>query len=135
MASPLSVSHLTLMQVRLSKLAILLGDALAMASAFLLSLWLTVAVVAPPGMSFKVWWSGQDGQRFLAWGLIGLLGLVLLLTRYQHYSDRRPVWDELGDFFRLVGVLALMDMALVAVTRWNACGGCCLGCWSCSCWC
>lgn len=49
-----------------------------------------------------------------------MLGLVLLLTRYQHYSDRRSVWDELGDFFRLVGVLALMDMALVAMTRWNA---------------
>lgn len=120
LASHLPVAHLSLMQVRLSKLAILLGDALAMASAFLLSLWLAAAVVAPPGVSFKVWWAGQDGQRFLAWGLIGLLGLVLLLTRYQHYSDRRPVWDELGDFFRLVSVLALMDMALVAMTRWNA---------------
>jgi hypothetical protein len=54
------------MQVRLSKLAILLGDALAMVSAFLLSLWLAAALVAPPGMTFKAWWAGQDGQRFWA---------------------------------------------------------------------
>lgn len=120
LASVLSVAPLSLMQVRLSKLAILLGDTVAMASAFVLSLWLAAALVSPPGETFIIWWAGQEGQRFLAWGFIGLLGLVLLLTRYQHYSDRRPVWDELGDFFRLVSVLALMDMALVAVTRWNA---------------
>lgn len=65
-ASGLSVAHLSLMQVRLSKLAILLGDALAMVSAFLLSLWLAAALVAPPGMTFKAWWAGQDGQRFWA---------------------------------------------------------------------
>ena len=114
------VAYLSLFKIRLSTLAIMLGDAVAMVVAFVISLPLTAALVSPEGVSFKSWWAGQDTQRFIAWGLMGVLGLVLLLSRYQHYSDRRPLWDELGDFFRLVGVLALMDMALVAVARWNA---------------
>ncbi|MFM8865786.1 MAG: sugar transferase, partial [Limnohabitans sp.] len=103
----------------MSKLAILLGDALAFVLAFGVAL-LGARLLSGQDLSLGQWWAGQDVQRFVAWGLLGLLGLTLLLTRYQHYSDRRPLWDELSDFGRLVGVLAWMDMALVAVTRWNA---------------
>jgi undecaprenyl-phosphate galactose phosphotransferase len=39
---------------------------------------------------------------------------------FQHYSDRRPIWDELGDFSRLTGLLALLDIAIVATAQWNA---------------
>ena len=113
------MSHLSLAKVRLSKLAILVGDALAFVLAFAVAL-LGARLLAGQGLTLGQWWAGQDPQRFVAWALLGLLGLTLLLTRYQHYSDRRPLWDELSDFGRLVGVLALMDMALVAVTRWNA---------------
>jgi len=116
--APLQVTHLTLGKVRLSKLAILVGDAVAFALAFVLAVALATALTGR--MAWGQWWAGQDIQRFVSWGLLGVLGLTLLLTRYQHYSDRRPLWDELSDFTRLVGVLALMDMALVAVTRWNA---------------
>ena len=45
---------------------------------------------------------------------------MLFLMRFQHYSDRRPFWDELGDILRLMGSLALLDMTLVASTRWNS---------------
>ncbi|MFM8589559.1 MAG: UDP-phosphate galactose phosphotransferase, partial [Limnohabitans sp.] len=116
--APLQVSHLTLGKVRLSKLAILVGDAVAFGLAFVLAVALATAMTGR--MAWGQWWAGQDIQRFVSWGLLAVLGLTLLLTRYQHYSDRRPLWDELSDFTRLVGVLALMDMALVAVTRWNA---------------
>ena len=48
-----------------------------------------------------------------------MLGTFLLLISYQHYSDRRPFWDELGDFLRLIGLLALLDMSLVAINQWQ----------------
>ena len=114
---PLKVDFLSLTQVRLSKLALLLGDALALALAFGLS---TLLVVAWQGADWSVWWQGQDQQRFMAWGGIAAAGLVLLLTRFQHYSDRQPFWDELADFLKLVGLLALADISLVAIVRWNA---------------
>lgn len=120
MPSALSNAYLSLFKIRLSKFAVMLGDAVAIGLAFVLSMGLMATLTYAKGQSFQSWWSGQDSQRFVAWGLIGLLGLVLLLTRYQHYSDRRPLWDELGDFLRLVGILSLIDMAMVAITRWNA---------------
>ena len=75
------VAYLSLFKIRLSKLAIMLGDAVAMVVAFVISLPLTAALVSPEGVSFKSWWAGQDTQRFIAWGLMGVLGLLLLLSR------------------------------------------------------
>ena len=108
--------QLSLFQVRLSKLALLLGDVLAMVLAFGLATAITVWLA--PSTS-GAWLARQDLPRFASWGAVGLLGIVLLLTRYQHYSDRRPFWDELGDFIRLVGLLALIDIAVVATAQWN----------------
>ena len=114
---PLQGTLLSLAQVRLSKLALLLGDALALLLAFGISALLVVGV---QGLDGPVWWQGQDRQRFVAWGGIAALGLTLLLTRFQHYSDRRPFWDELADLLKLTAVLALLDISLTAVMRWNA---------------
>jgi Undecaprenyl-phosphate galactose phosphotransferase WbaP len=112
--SGLPISFLTQNQVRLSKLAVLVGDALAFALAYML------AGLFAGSTALMGWDSGQHLHRLATWGLLAILGLTLLLTRYQHYSDRRPLWDELSDFGRMVGVLALMDMALVALMRWEA---------------
>ncbi len=112
------ITTLSLFQVRVSKFAILLGDAIAFAIAFVLATLINVA--ADPSQSVSVWFSTQDMQRYLAWSGLVFLGLMLFLMRFQHYSDRRPFWDELGDILRLMGSLALLDMTLVASTRWNS---------------
>lgn len=112
------INKLSLFQVRVSKFAILLGDAIAFAIAFALATFINVA--ANPSQSVSVWFSTQDMQRYLAWSGLVFLGLMLLLMRFQHYSDRRPFWDELGDILRLMGSLALIDMTLVAFARWNS---------------
>lgn len=109
--------HLSLFQVRLSKLALLLGDLLALILAFC---WATAIAIWLSRSTTGGWFSVQDLPRFASWGAIALLGIVLLLTRYQHYSDRRPLWDELGDFIRLVGLLALLDISIVATLGWTA---------------
>lgn len=114
---PLQVSHLTLMQVRLSKLALLLGDALAFALAFGVATFFTLSLLS---VDASTWWRGQDTQRFAAWAVIAVIGLVVLLTRFHHYSDRRPFWDELSDFIKLLGVLSLLDMTLISINRWEA---------------
>ena len=112
------IPTLSLFQVRVSKFAILLGDALAFGAAFALATLINVA--ADPSRSIGVWFSTQDMQRYAAWSGLVFLGLMLFLMRFQHYSDRRPFWDELGDVLRLVGILAVLDMTLIAATRWNA---------------
>jgi Undecaprenyl-phosphate galactose phosphotransferase WbaP len=114
---PLQVSPLSLTQVRLSKLALLLGDAVAFALAFGLATALAVGIKV---VDLQSWWYGQSPQRFGAWAGIAVLGLVVLLTRFQHYSDRRPFWDELSDLVKLVGFLSLLDMAMISFTRGDA---------------
>jgi Undecaprenyl-phosphate galactose phosphotransferase WbaP len=112
------IQTLSLFQVRVSKFAILLGDALAFTCAFAIAT--AINVMADPSRSVGVWFSTQDLQRYFAWAGLVFLGLMLFLMRFQHYSDRRPFWDELGDILRLVVTLALLDMTLVASTRWNS---------------
>ena len=112
------INTLSLFQVRVSKFAILLGDAIAFAIAFAIATLINVA--ADPSQNVSVWFSTQDMQRYLAWSGLVFLGLMFFLMRFQHYSDRRPFWDELGDILRLMGSLALLDMTLVASTRWNS---------------
>jgi Undecaprenyl-phosphate galactose phosphotransferase WbaP len=114
------VSELTHLQVRLTKLAIMVGDLVFMALAFGVSLLLCAWLITGSVANTSAWLSGQDHERFLAWAATALLGLVLLLMSYQHYSDRKPFWDELGDFIRLTGLLALLDIAIVATAQWNA---------------
>ena len=112
------ITTLSLFQVRVSKFAILLGDALAFMVAFALATLINVAF--DPSRSIEVWFSTQDLQRYAAWSGLVFLGLMLFLMRFQHYSDRRPFWDELGDILRLIAILAVLDMTLIAATRWNS---------------
>ena len=112
------INTLSLFQVRVSKFAILLGDAIAFAIAFAMATLINVAV--SPSQNVSVWFSTQDMQRYVAWSGLVFLGLMLFLMRFQHYSDRRPFWDELGDILRLIGILAVLDMTLIAATRWNS---------------
>jgi Undecaprenyl-phosphate galactose phosphotransferase WbaP len=114
------VSNLSHLQVRLSKLAIMVGDFLSIALAFGLSVLICAGLVTGTLDHPHAWLAGQDSPRFLSWAATALLGLVLLLMNYQHYSDRRPIWDELGDFIPLTGLLALLDIAIVATAQWNA---------------
>jgi len=109
---------LSLFQVRVSKLAILLGDALAFAAAFAFATLINVAF--DQSQSAGVWFSTQDMQRYVAWSGLVFLGLMLFLVRFQHYSDRRPFWDELGDILSLICILAVLDMTITASNRWNA---------------
>lgn len=114
---PEGAPRLNLIQLRLSKLALLLGDIFAFVIAFVLS---TIFVVNNNGMNFRAWFDGQSSQRFTAWALIVIAGVLILLIRFQHYSERRAFWDELSDFIKLICFLALTDIAMMAFARWNA---------------
>jgi len=106
-------------KVRLSKLAILLGDVTALLLAFSISLGFMSWIMASDGDVFWLWCAEQGAARFISWGVVAFLGLVSLLMSYQHYSDRRPFWDELRDFIRLVGFLAVLDIAVAALMQWH----------------
>ncbi len=102
--------------IRLSKLILLFSDVLA------LSLSAGMALALAPGLSNtpSLWLQTQDIERFYAWAGIGLVGLLIFLVRFRHYSDRKPFWTELSEVLRVILLLALLDLALVAFAEWNA---------------
>jgi Undecaprenyl-phosphate galactose phosphotransferase WbaP len=109
---------LSLTQVRISKFAVLFGDVVAFSVAFVIATFINVSI--DDNQNIAVWFSTQDKERYATWFGLAFLGIMFFLMRFQHYSDRRPFWDELGDVLRLVTSLALLDMTLVAITRWNS---------------
>lgn len=109
--------YLTHLQIRLSKATLLLGDLFALVLAALLA-----AVVAQiwGGQRDEQWLVFQDFQRYGAWLGVVILGLVVFLVRYRHYSDRKPYWTELGEVLWVLLLLAVLDLALIGISRWNS---------------
>jgi Undecaprenyl-phosphate galactose phosphotransferase WbaP len=115
-----SISTRTLWQVTLTKRAILAGDVLAIVCAFVLATLIHAGFSAHPLEQAQFWFSTQVASRFWVWGGLASTALGVFLFRFQHYVNRRPFWDELSDILWTLNALALLDMTLVAVTRWNA---------------
>ena len=109
--------HLTRLQIRLTKLALLLSDVLAFSLAGLLA---ALLVYACGEVSDQQWLVSQDLQRYWAWLGVVAMGLCSFLVRFGHYSDRKPFWTELGEVLWVVLVMALLDLAVVGITRWNS---------------
>lgn len=105
-------------RLRASKLVLLSSDLLAFLFAAVLAA--TFAVTLTGHGSFANWMESQELARYLAWGGVVLAGLVLFLARFQHYAERKPFWTELGELLLNLFWLALLDLALLSLTRWNA---------------
>jgi Undecaprenyl-phosphate galactose phosphotransferase WbaP len=122
MASTLSIRYSSLWHVSLSKRAVLLGDIVAVILTFILATLLNLMLERSPlNLNLAVkWFYTQNLLRYWVWLGLGFLALVIFLFRFQHYVNRRPFWDELSDVLKTIGTLALIDMSLVAITRWNA---------------
>lgn len=110
----------TVLAVRLTKLAMLTTDLLALLLSGFLATLFAVAVDDSVAADVGVWMATQSTQRYWAWLGMVALGLILFLSRDQHYSERKPFWRELGEIFHNVFWLALLDMALMSIARWNA---------------
>lgn len=96
----------------------MVSDMCALAVGALLSVALSVALSEK--LDFWHWMLDQDAARYLAWLGVCVIGLTSFLARFQHYSERKPFWTELGEILQNVFWLALLDLALMSVTRWNA---------------
>lgn len=102
--------------IKLSKLFLLISDVFA----FLLSGILALLLAPLFGGEARPWLYSQDLYRYWAWVAVCIVGLLLFLARYRHYSDRKPFWTELSEILLVVILLALIDLAMIALAKWNA---------------
>jgi lipopolysaccharide/colanic/teichoic acid biosynthesis glycosyltransferase len=117
LVEPTQWQHLSILKIRLTKAALIIGDALAFALAGLLAAFVVQTFSRAKDAH---WLVSQDFDRYIAWGGIVILGMCVFLLRFRHYSDRKPFWTELGEIFYLLSVLAVLDLAVLGITRFNS---------------
>ncbi len=105
-------------QVRLSKFSVLVADCLALGFAAFGAL--AIALAASEHNTWQAWLDGQATERYWVWMGLAAAALLLFQTRFQHYTDRKPFWTELGEVFENTALLAVIDLALLSLTRWNS---------------
>ena len=109
--------RLSPLQIRLTKAVLLGADVVALLVSGLLAAALAQLWAEPPNVQ---WLVTQDVQRYWAWLGVAGVGLGFFLVRFRHYSDRKPFWSELGETLMALLVLAVLDLAVLALTRWNS---------------
>lgn len=114
---PSQLWHLSHFQIRLTKIALLVSDVIAMGVAGVLSTFLAPVWV---GVNPAEWMGTQDLQRYVAWVVLVFMGVAFFWGRFRHYTERKPFWTELGEVFWVLLITAVLDLALLAITRWNA---------------
>lgn len=114
---PMKRHDLSQMQIRLTKVALILSDVLSFLIAGLLA-----ALLAQTwsGMQDESWLVTQELERYVAWLCVALSGLAAFLVHWRHYSERKPYWTELGEIIQVLLVLAVLDLAVIGITRWNS---------------
>ena len=82
---------------------LLLTDALALSIAFIIG---QIPRFSEFSWSLHTWW--QPEGQFRIYGLLIVLGGCFLL---QHYSQRKPFWDELREVLGALFILMIVDAA------------------------
>ena len=111
---PINLSHF---QIRLTKAILLMTDVLALLCAGVLAAILAQLIGEHQAAN---WLLSQDIERYWAWLIVGLIGVGVFMVRFRHYTERKPYWTELGEVLWVLLVLAVLDLAVQAVTRWNS---------------
>ncbi|HID9896145.1 undecaprenyl-phosphate galactose phosphotransferase WbaP [Serratia ureilytica] len=57
--------------------------------------------------------------RILAHFSLSIICVAWFWTRLRHYSYRKPFWFELKEIIRTLIIFAVLDLALVAFSKWN----------------
>jgi len=114
---PLQLGKLSLWKVRLTKVALIVVD---MISFFLAGDLAGILVSSYKEVQSDLWLESQDAPRYMVWLGVVLYGLIVFLVRSRRYTERKPFWTELGETLNVLVMLAMMDLALVAIARWNS---------------
>lgn len=64
------------------------------------------------------WHMAYGDSRIVIFLVLGL-ACVLAFRQFGHYGRRRPFWQELGDIWGVAATLAIVDAALVFLTKGN----------------
>ncbi|MGX8940672.1 undecaprenyl-phosphate galactose phosphotransferase WbaP [Symbiopectobacterium sp. Eva_TO] len=87
---------------------------------FNISLLLTVFCIEAAGYNiFSFILKNEIIYRFISHLILSLICVGWFWIRLQHYSYRKPFWFELKEIFRTLAIFSVLDLALVAFSKWD----------------
>ncbi|HDZ8838734.1 undecaprenyl-phosphate galactose phosphotransferase WbaP [Aeromonas veronii] len=102
-----------------NKISLLLSDTSAFLLSFFIAYWMMAGI-----------WSGEPEQlsslsnrigyaRACSFMIIVLCGVSWFWSHFRHYTYRKPFWSELRECLQMILALAIADLALVALSKWD----------------
>ncbi|WP_440481030.1 undecaprenyl-phosphate galactose phosphotransferase WbaP [Serratia bockelmannii] len=100
----------------ISKFALILSDLVFFNISIYISYFLIDRFLDDPGIYLL---SDGYGVRVLVHFILSLICIFWFLTRLRHYTYRKPFWFELKETVRTLLIFAVLDLSLVAFSKWN----------------
>lgn len=102
---------------RINRWSLVGSDILSIFTAFMASWWIeslrtNVSLV-------NVFNSGSDTARVWSFSLYALAVISFSWVYARHYTYRKPFWNELKESVLMVLLFAVIDLAVVAISKWD----------------
>ncbi|QSX32679.1 undecaprenyl-phosphate galactose phosphotransferase WbaP [Shewanella avicenniae] len=103
----------------INKASLLLSDIFAFTISFAL-VFFVIGENVFTSSELLVQSSNDNGAaRVWSYTVIVLLGLLWSWTKLRHYTYRKPFWSELKECLQLILAMAVADLAMVALSKWD----------------
>jgi UDP-galactose-lipid carrier transferase len=102
--------------LKINRLTLICADALSFVLAFILTAMYSTTSEHMPiiGTAFD-----EITYRCFIFFSITVISILVFWGKYRHYIYRKPFWDELKEVFSLLAIMALIDIALLSLAKWE----------------
>ncbi len=114
----------------INKLGLLISDIFAFLLAFATTYWVMGGIGGESPDELGSLSNGIGYARIWSFAIIVLCGVTWFWAQLRHYTYRKPFWSELKECLQLILALAIADLALVALSKWDFSRGQWLVLWS-----
>lgn len=114
----------------INKLGLLISDMGAFLLAFAITYWVMGGIGGELPDELSSLSNGIGYARIWSFATIVLCGVTWFWAQMRHYTYRKPFWSELQECLQLILALAIADLALVALSKWDFSRGQWLLLWS-----
>jgi Undecaprenyl-phosphate galactose phosphotransferase WbaP len=102
--------------LKINRLILICADAFSFVLAFILT-----AMYSTTSDNIPVVGAALDENTYRSFTFFSITVVTILVFwgKYRHYIYRKPFWDELKEMFSLLAIMALIDVALLSLAKWE----------------
>lgn len=102
-----------------NRLGLIFSDLIAFSITFSVSR-IIIQTMGEKNPDFLQWLNTTPGQaRIWVFGLLVALSIIWFWIHLRHYTYRKPFWNELREVIITILALAIVDLALAALAKWQ----------------